>query len=99
MNASIRDIVPSSASCSSCWFGRSTRLLFNGINAFVANVLRKRGLGVVAFGLFNEENKPSRTSLASISRTILTLGRVDDGEAVLVGCTSPRLVDRIAKIE
>lgn len=73
----------------------------DSVNQFVADFLRKRGLEVVAFGSFNEENdhKVARTSLASISRAILTLGQIDGVEAVLVGCTSLRLVDQIAKIE
>ncbi|WP_426441283.1 maleate cis-trans isomerase family protein [Bradyrhizobium genosp. P] len=73
----------------------------DSVNEFVADFLRKRGLEVVAFGSFNEENdhKVGRISPASISRAILTLGRVDSVEAVLVSCTNLRLVDQIAKIE
>lgn len=73
----------------------------DSVNEFVVNFLRERGLDVVAFGSFNEGNdhKVARTSLASISNAVLTLGRIEGVEAVLVGCTSLRLVDQIAKIE
>jgi maleate isomerase len=71
------------------------------VNGFVSEYLRKRGLDVVAFGSFNEENdhKVARTSLASIGRAMVTLGRIDGVEAVLACCTSLRLVDQIATIE
>jgi len=73
----------------------------DAVNQFVADFLRKRGLDVVAFGSFNEENdhKVARTSLDSIGRAMATLGRIDGVEAVLACCTSLRLVDQIAQIE
>jgi maleate isomerase len=73
----------------------------DAINKMVADYLRKRNLDVVAFGSFNEENdhKAARISLNSLSQAILKLGRISGVEAVLVGCTSLRLVDEIAAIE
>jgi maleate isomerase len=73
----------------------------DAVNQFVADFLRKRGLDIVAFGSFNEENdhKVARTSLDSIGRALVTLGRIDGVEAVLACCTSLRLVDQIAEIE
>jgi maleate isomerase len=73
----------------------------DAINKMVADYLRKRNLNVVAFGSFNEENdhKVARTSLNSIAQAVLTLGRIEGVQAVLVCCTSLRLVDEIAAIE
>ncbi|MGY3487992.1 maleate isomerase [Bradyrhizobium sp. USDA 4011] len=73
----------------------------DSVNVFVADFLRRRGLDVVAFGSFSEQNdlKVGRISLTSIGETIRTLGRVDGVEAVLVACTNMRLVDQIATIE
>jgi maleate isomerase len=73
----------------------------DAVNKMVADYIRGRNIDVVAFGSFNEENdhKVARTSLSSISQAILRLGRIENVEAVLVCCTSLRLVDEIARIE
>jgi maleate isomerase len=73
----------------------------DAINKMVADYLRRRDLDVVAFGSFNEEDdhKAARTSLHSIGQAILNLGRIKGVEAVIVCCTSLRLVDEIAAIE
>jgi maleate isomerase len=73
----------------------------DAVNKMVADYIRRRSIDVVAFGSFNEENdhKVARTSLSSIGQAILKLGRIKNVEAVLVCCTSLRLVDEIGKIE
>jgi maleate isomerase len=71
------------------------------INATVARYLEGRGFDVVAFGSFNEENdhRAARTSPKSIRNAMLELGRKDEVEAVLLCCTSLRLVDQIPALE
>jgi maleate isomerase len=73
----------------------------DAVNTMVAGYIHSRNIDVVAFGSFNEENdhKVARTSLSSVRQAVLTLGRIKDVEAVLVCCTSLRLVDEIGKIE
>jgi maleate isomerase len=73
----------------------------DAVNKMVADYIRKKNIDVVAFGSFNEENDHTvaRTSLSSIGQAVLKLGRVEGVEAVLVCCTSLRLVDDIARIE
>jgi maleate isomerase len=73
----------------------------DAINKMVADYIRKKSIDVVAFGSFNEENDHTvaRTSLSSIGNAVLKLGRLKGVEAVLVCCTSLRLVDDIARIE
>ncbi|MDQ8732333.1 Asp/Glu racemase [Bradyrhizobium sp. LHD-71] len=71
------------------------------VNMMVADYIRKRNVEVVAFGSFNEQNdhKVARTSLPSVRQAVLKLGRIESVEAVLVCCTSLRLVDEIGRIE
>ena len=62
-----------------------------------ARYLEGRGFDVVAFGSFNEENdhRAARTSPQSIRRAMLELGRKEEVEAVLLCCTSLRLVEAV----
>jgi maleate isomerase len=73
----------------------------DAINKMVIDYIGTKNIDVVAFGSFNEEDdhKVARTSLSSVGSAVLKLGRIEGVEAVLVCCTSLRLVDDIAKIE
>ena len=71
------------------------------INVAVARYIEDRGLKVVCFGSFNEDNdhKVARTSPQSIRQAVLSLGSDPAVDAVLVCCTSLRLVDQVHALE
>jgi maleate isomerase len=71
------------------------------INVAVAQYIEDRGLQVVSFGSFNEDNdhRVARTAPQSIRQAVLAVGSDPSVDAVFVCCTSLRLVDQVQAIE
>jgi maleate isomerase len=73
----------------------------NDINRFMRGYIEDRGFEVPVMGSFNEEDdrRAARIDAASVRDAAIELGRSDLVDAVLVSCTSLRLVDAIGAIE
>ncbi len=71
------------------------------VNDAVAGFLAARGLDVVAFGSFleDDDNRVARIDAASIRAALLALGAAPGVEAVFVSCTSLRLAEQAADLE
>ncbi|HET9019580.1 MAG TPA: aspartate/glutamate racemase family protein [Acetobacteraceae bacterium] len=71
------------------------------VNEAVAAYFQGRGLEIVAFGSFSEDDDSvvARTDAESIRAAVLDLGRAAEVEAVFVSCTSLRLAEQAASIE
>ena len=71
------------------------------VNATVAAYFQARGLEIVGFGSFSEDDDGvvARIDAASIRDAMLELGRAPDVEAVFVSCTSLRLAEQAVSLE
>jgi len=71
------------------------------VNLLLRNYIEARGLEVVRFDAFDQEddNVVGHISADSVYRAALNVGRADNVDAVFVSCTNLRFVERIAALE